>query len=227
MNINPDFTAGLMSNLSAAALVDIVKNSEGFIKNLIANLDASAINAATGASTLYTYEAGGPKGMFYDLVKPVSQGGLDPVKVADIINSPSVANFVGALMGHMDPSQTAGLLSTPNGEAFLKAVLDQIQGSPTAEANIAAVLSNPAGVEMMHQLYLALADPSVLGFLVSKINAAGPNSVLRYLTLAIESPVGAAVDVPGAPIPMKIQISGERQYVVPLEVAVREYPLPW
>jgi hypothetical protein len=217
MNQNSRFSENLMNELAKDPnpdrIVQIVNTGGPFLKSLIGNLDASVINAASGASE--------------DTMKALVKE-LDPVKIASIINDLSVANFVGVLMGRMDPTKTAQVLSTSDGQTFLNAVLSQIQNDPdpAARNNLAAILSNPAGVEMTHQLYLALADPSVLNDLVSKINAAGENSVLRWLTLKTKAPVGSAFDVPGLP-GLKVQISDERQYVVPLEVAVREYPLPW
>ena len=70
INQNPGFSAKLMESLNPGVIVQIINGNPDFIKGLIGNLDAGVINAATDAATLYSYDTGGPRGMFYDLVRP-------------------------------------------------------------------------------------------------------------------------------------------------------------
>jgi len=186
------------------------------------------INAVADQAILCSYETGGPKGVFYDLVRPYDPGnpeisGLDPQIVAALINSN--APFIGELMGKMDPAQMASLLATDNGKQFINKALTGVNGSNEALTNLAQVLAGDP--EISHQLFLALAEPAALSFLADQVNAPGANNVLHSLTLKIKSPVVGPVDIPGSDQRMKIQISSEYLYAVPLEVAVKEYPYPW
>jgi hypothetical protein len=229
INHNPAFAAKLMENLNPGVIVQIINSNPDFIKGLVGNLDADVINAAADAATLYSYDSGGPKGIFYDMVRPYDArnpetSGLNPQVIAALINSN--APFIGELMEKINPAQIANLLATDNGKKFINNVLTGVNGSDTALANLAQVLAgNP---EMSHQLLLALAEPAALSFLANQVNAPGENNVLHSLTLKIKNHVEAPVEIPGSPIPgLKIQISDEFLYAVPLEVAVKEYPYPW
>jgi hypothetical protein len=195
-NANMGFTAALLAQppdgINPAILANAINSNGPFITGLLANLNADVINNAMKANTLRTYDPGGPKGTFYDLVRPynpadphATTNGLNPAVVAGIVNNnPS---FLGALMGGMDPVATSDALESANGRAFINHVITDLGANTTALKNVADALVyvGPQGnaIEMSRQLMIALGDNATVQFLANQLNMAGSSSALQMVTM--------------------------------------------
>jgi hypothetical protein len=203
-NDNPNFSKALMATynpvfpdqggINPMIIASAINSNEPVIQGIIANLDADVINNAMDSTTLKSYlpdgsaRPGGPKGMVYDLVKPVAQGGIDPAIIAKIVNSNPA--FLGDLMGGMDPVATANTLGSANGRAFVNSVIsgvanysDPVTHTNLVLKNVADALCTPGAIEMSRQLMIALADSNRVNFLVGQLNLAGLNSALAMITM--------------------------------------------
>jgi len=178
--------------INPGVLANAINANGPFINGLLAHLNANVINTAMKANTLRSYDPGGSKGTFYDLVRPYDAGnphaatnGLNPAVVAAIVNNnPS---FLGELMGGMDPVSTSDALESANGRAFINTVIAQLGTNTTALKNVADALvyQGPQGnaIEMSRQLMIALASNGAPQFLAAQLNLAGSSSALQMLTM--------------------------------------------
>jgi hypothetical protein len=204
LNETPGFTSALLdptTGLDASKLAEVLNsNTEPFISDLIGHLDVSVITGAMAATTLKSYDPGGPKGMLYDLVKPVAQGGISPQVVAALLNNnPTfLSNVMGDTINAMNPDDPSGtlatLLSDPNLRTFLNQVIDNLSANPAVMKNVADAMAAPGALSFMHNLMLALGDNAAVQFLVDRLGS-GPGGLgiknsLQYVTMKAWSDIG-------------------------------------